>query len=856
MRGPGHRAESTKSTRLRSGTGNCAATIALPGFVPAEPIVVKEARPAMVNLVHDGAAVEGCASAIERTLQRMHLTPPGEQAMLIPWRGQWLRIELLLDNLVRIRCGVEHEPAPTLTERYGLVRAEWPGCELEVAQRDGQIHFRSKTVHGVVDEAEGTVTVTAPGRFGTRVLRPLPVGPPAETEVSLRRERVPELFGSREAGPVGIVGDTGADRIEGAEAQDEAAQPGGLLLDLDPAERFYGLGTPSKEHIQLRGLAIRNWVRYQQAEGPVPFCLSTSGWGLFLNTTRDHIFDLGASDTGRLFAGGEIEALDCWLLIAPPDDALPIPALLNLFTEITGRPTLLPAWGYGLTYVGHIFADQHDLLNDVLGFRQREIPMEILGLEPGWMEKFYDFSTAKRWNNQRFYVEDWMRQQRAQAWTFLGALRRYAVNVSLWLCCQHDLTAEAERRAGAELEGPEPWFDHLKAFVDDGVRAFKLDPARYVDTLFAGRVYANGRTDVEMHNLMQSLLVKQMYEGFSEHTGLRPMHHYCGAYTGVQRWTATTAGDSGGGATALTWMLSQGLTAHMNTSCDMDVLDPAGIHFGFLMPWSQVNSWCSVSQPWWLGPELEPLFAFYANLRARLMPYLYSELHAGHRSGMPLLRAMPLAWPDDLRLSDCTTQYLLGGALLAAAFTRHLTIPEGVWFDYWTGERIDGPAEIEYQVPHGRGGALLVRAGSPIPCRPAGARPGENPKQLEIEVFTQAGKAAAETRSELILTEDDGESLGYLRGETSQARITCVEGEGEARVIIERRSGGFPGMAAERTYVLQVHGPEPEVVIIDSRVHTHGLTGWAYADGVTRVVAPEPSSEERPCVVRFIYPSG
>ena len=105
-----------------------------------------------------------------------------------------------------------------------------------------------------------------------------------------------------------------------------------------------------------------------------------------------------------------------------------------------------------------------------------------------------------------------------------------------------------------------------------------------------------------MHNLNQSLLHKQMWLGFvgaEGHAARRRMHHYCGAYAGVQRWGATTAGDNAD-VKGLCWVLSQGLSGHMNTTFDMFPIETAeqshwrkgtAIHVNFLLPWVELCNW-------------------------------------------------------------------------------------------------------------------------------------------------------------------------------------------------------------------------------------------------------------------------
>ena len=91
-----------------------------------------------------------------------------------------------------------------------------------------------------------------------------------------------------------------------------------------------------------------------------------------------------------------------------------------------------------------------------------------------------------------------------------------------------------------------PWFEHLKKFVDDGASAFKLDGANQI-CFHPDRKWKNGMEDYEMHNLYPLLYNKQMSLGFREYTGKRSMIYSAGGYAGIQRYSATWAGDTGGG---------------------------------------------------------------------------------------------------------------------------------------------------------------------------------------------------------------------------------------------------------------------------------------------------------------------
>ena len=91
-----------------------------------------------------------------------------------------------------------------------------------------------------------------------------------------------------------------------------------------------------------------------------------------------------------------------------------------------------------------------------------------------------------------------------------------------------------------------------------------------------------------------------MARGFEGHTQRRAMIYSAGGYAGVQQFVATWAGDTGGGAKPLASMLNLAFSGHSNHSCDMDVTDVQGLHFGFLQTWAQQNNWDYWYQPWYL----------------------------------------------------------------------------------------------------------------------------------------------------------------------------------------------------------------------------------------------------------------
>ena len=212
----------------------------------------------------------------------------------------------------------------------------------------------------------------------------------------------------------------------------ETAKRFGATFDIGPDERFYGLGGASARRLQLRGFAYRNYpeyrgaggidetARWEQVEQPTPLLLSSNGWAVFVNTTWLHYFDVGRYEPDKMFFWGPGGELDFYLIVGEN-----FPRLLDRYTQITGRPIVLPLWGYGLMHICNIAMNQFEVLDDGKRYRQQKIPCDMIALEPGWMDKFYDFSHEKDWSHAQFETT-WQPRE----WTFQGRSVAWAISCS------------------------------------------------------------------------------------------------------------------------------------------------------------------------------------------------------------------------------------------------------------------------------------------------------------------------------------------------------------------------------------------------------------------------------------------
>ncbi|MBO4216976.1 MAG: glycoside hydrolase family 31 protein [Clostridia bacterium] len=699
-----------------------------------------------------------------------------------------LRISAYSKNVLRIR--VSEGFGETLFERYGIYNpADFDGTVSGDSIAAGELS---------ASYGDGVVTVSS-GRFTRRI----EIG----KDVAEVKEYIDGKLGGLRPEYRQIIGDE-AKRNYGT--VDFHRDPKYIEITTE-GETFYGLGESNEDRLILNGRTYLERVVYQRCEIPIPFVMTKAGYGVLCNSTFWHGVDVCERDKNKILwylPDGDLD-----FMIFAGDT---LGDILERFTYVTRRPMLMPKWAYGLTFTEQYYADQFEVMHTAEKFRDKKLPCDMISLEPGWMSKRYDFSVEKKWNTERFFINDWARKDDpydANKGFFLSALKRHGFKTQLWLCCQHDFTAHEENLAGNETDfGIPAWFDHLRAFVNDGASSFKVDPCHVCDSADEARVYANGKAEPEMHNLMQTLCVKEMYQGALAHTGRRPMHHFCGGYTGTGAYSAATTGDNGGGKKSMAWMLNLGISGFSNVSCDMDVHDRQRIHYGFFMPWSQLNAWSGFNHPWWETEDLYKVFEYYDKLRYRFMPYIYSTAINTNLTGMPFCRAMPLMF-DDAECENPVSQYMFGEDMLIAAFAETVYLPAGTdWIDYWTGRIEKGGRTVRIEYPDDRGGALYIRGGAIIPT--------EEPKQyvdcrdaesVTLEIYPEG-------RSSRVFYEDDGVTMGYENGARSSTVISCEVKKGGCTVTVGKREGSFDGICGGRTYTARVFMKDtPKAVTVNGK---------------------------------------
>lgn len=745
--------------------------------------------------------------------------------------GLTVSVEACSGSIFRIKVSPRKDFTESLMERYELIKTDWSEVKTDISDKGGVWTLKTPEYSLAINKKTGVMTVK--DAKGGKVIREVRFLPEKEGLCGEMRSFINEKYADLKVADNGggIIGDDNGKFGEVDKHEIPAADAVSILsFSMEDGERFYGGGSTSRDHIQHRGEFLRMWTTYQQTEIPMPFMMSSRGWGVYNNSTRKSFFDIGNQQKSKFNIINTFDEADFYLMMGKD-----MPAILNEYTLVTGRTYVLPKWAYGLCFGPNMREEQFDILNDAVRFRQFDVPCDVFWLEPQWMEKRYDFSTKKKWNYDRFSPEPyWLQDQYPKTMhnrLFIGKLRSMGFHLGLWLCEEYDLSIQEEdiiaERTGGKLSGQEHWMDHLTVFMDQGVEGFKLDPARTIDN-HTNWEYYNGRTDKEMHNLNQVLLPKQMRELGRKYNGKRTWHHYCGGWSGTQHWTASTSGDNGGGKTALYDQLNLGMSGFLNTSCDvMSVpreLEMQGLHFGLFLPWVQINSWFSMMHPFYYAKEEQDIYRFYVKLRYSLAPYIYSMALEAAQNGMPIVRSMPLCFPDDRNCDDMTYQYMFGDNFCVGIFTNEIYLPKGTWTDAWSGEKIVSKGEtFTREYPSDRAGLLFIREGAIIPTQPdveyLGARPFD---RVILKVYPHGDSAYT-------MLDDDGESYEYENGGVASTLFESHERDGGVEVVVNPVQGSFKGMPSEREYSFRIQR--------DSRPASVSLNGaavqdWTYEDGM------------------------
>jgi alpha-glucosidase len=242
------------------------------------------------------------------------------------------------------------------------------------------------------------------------------------------------------------------------------------------------------------------------------------------------------------------------------------------------------------------------------------------------------------------------------------------------------------------------------------------------------------------------------------------------------------------------------------------------MQMGMLYPLMRAHSALKTEQhePWVFGEQTERICREYIELRYRLLPYFYTLFWEAATTGAPILRPLLYHYSHDHQTYQISDQALLGASLLAAPVCRPgvayraVYLPEGTWYDWWTGDRYDGPTHILAAAPLERM-PLYVKAGAIIPMQPVMQFVDQRPiDELRLRIWSGTG--------ELTLYEDDGHSFAYRQGASSLTRYRVHTSDNQTTVQIQAREGNWT--PPDRTVIVELVGIGEQQFADDGRDRT------------------------------------
>ncbi len=572
----------------------------------------------------------------------------------------------------------------------------------------------------------------------------------------------------------------------------DAAAPGmsfllgkGPLLGLgEGGAQFDRKGSKdSMRNGQYRPLLATNGTR-----APVQWLIATlDGWAMFIHQPYG-TFDLtGSEGTFMPFAAGPQQP-DVFV-VASRDPKV----IMHEYARITGFPELPARWTFGYMQSHRTLNGPDEVLGVARTFREKKLPCDALiylGTEftpSGWNTRNGEFS----WRSSNF--PDPKRMLDALHAEHFKVILHVVIEGRTLTGSVNDPCTAAALPSGRTADDRWPpdrqaacyWPAHKDA-ADLGVDGWWPDQGDGLD----------GPSRLNRHRMY--------WEGMQQwRPNERPFALHRNASPGVQRfggfiWSGDTDSRWVTLATHVPVAINTGLSGFPYWGSDIGGFYPTAEFTGELFArWFQFAAFCPsfrshgrnwhLRLPWgWDGgdggpfetgvnnswradpaelhnPDIEPICRKYLELRYKLMPYLYSAVRESHDTGLPIMRALWLHFPDDEVAAGRGDEYLWGPDMLVApvvvkgATRRRVYLPRGNWFDFWTSEPVEGGREIERAVDLATM-PLYVRAGAVIPMGPA-KEYAEQPDDSPLTLVIYPGASGARR-----MYDDDGHTFAYRNG--------------------------------------------------------------------------------------------
>lgn len=584
-------------------------------------------------------------------------------------------------------------------------------------------------------------------------------------------------------------------------------------LDLRVGENVYGLGEHFSAFVK-NGQSLDMWnedggTSTDQSYKNIPFYMTNRGYGVFVNHPEKVSFEVGTEQVSKVAFSVPGENLDYFVINGPT-----MKEVIERYTDITGKPALLPQWTFGL-WLSTSFTTDYDeqtVMKFVDGMRDRNIPLSVFHFDCCWMKPFHwtDFiwdrdvfpdpkGMLKRMHDKGLKICVWINSYIAQASALFeeGMEKEYFLkrtNGDVW---QWDMWQPG--MALVDFTNPEAkkWFkDKLKNLIDMGVDCFKTDFGERIPT--ENIEWFDGSDPQKMHNFYTYLYNQAVYEVLAENKGEEEAVLFARSATaGGQKFPVHWGGDCWSTYESMAESLRGGLSLTSSGfgywSHDIGGFEDASTPdvykrwaaFGLLSSHSRLHGSTSYRVPWVYDEEAVDVVRRFSQLKCQLIPYLYSQGVKTHMTGVPMMRSMVMEFQDDPSTAYLDRQYMLGDSLMVAPVFNEkgrvsYYLPQGKWTNLFTGEISMGGVWRD-EVCDYLSIPLWVRENSILPVNMEQKQAADDYREtLTLKVYGLENEASTEIYEgnkklcNIKLERNGNHITGELTGEISQVKVEFV----------------------------------------------------------------------------------
>lgn len=483
------------------------------------------------------------------------------------------------------------------------------------------------------------------------------------------------------------------------------------VLSLEPDEKIFGCGE-SFTQFNKRGQKVVLWtddangVQNESMYKPIPFYMSSRGYGVFMHTSTPVTVDFGKYFNGanKMMIGDDVA--DLFIFIGKPKD------ILDQYTDLTGKAAMPPLWSFGFWMSRITYFSEKEGREVANNLRKYKIPSDVIHFDTGWFD--VDWRNNYEFAKERFQdPEDMLADMKKQGFhVSLWQLPYFTPKNTLFKEIVDNGLAVKDRKGNIPYEdavldfsNPETvqWYQNkLKHLLDQGVSVFKVD---FGEAAPATGIYHSGRTGFYEHNLYPLRYNKAVAEVTKKEKGytlIWARSTWAGSQRYPLHWGGDAATTNGAMSATLRGGLSLGLSGFSFWSHDVGgfvTKSPENLYrrwapFGMLS--SHVRSHGEPpTEPWLYSESFLKDFRKADNMRYELMPYIYAQAKESSEKGLPMMRALFVEFPDDAGSWLIDNEYLFGSSMLVAPFfedetERDVYLPKGTWIDYQTHKVYEG----------------------------------------------------------------------------------------------------------------------------------------------------------------------